>query len=259
MAKKKEVGDMTRINGIPEDEQIRLSPSKVKLFLDSPRLFWDVNVGNVKLPSTPFPQLPNGFDREIKKYMDSYREKGGMPEQLSSVMGEKAYKLYPDTEQLNRWRNWRTGLVYEDSDLNAKVVGALDDLMVSDDGIYCPYDYKTKGSKPKEGAGEFYQHQLDFYALLLEANGMPTDGRAFLSFFWPIDIVCPLTVEWPATNSFIFEINHEIMPMKCDAGRAERVFAQAVECLRGNRPENDMGDDHLRFIEDYALLNEAYT
>lgn len=47
-------------------------------------------------------------------------------------------------------------------------------------------DYKTRGYPVKEDTLDYYQHQLDAYALLLEENGYETDGWAYLVFYHPL-------------------------------------------------------------------------
>ncbi|NIQ15633.1 MAG: hypothetical protein GTO02_14920, partial [Candidatus Dadabacteria bacterium] len=43
--------------------------------------------------------------------------------------GEEEGNLIPDTNFMNKWRNWRTGPKYVREDLDAELFGALDDCL----------------------------------------------------------------------------------------------------------------------------------
>ncbi len=163
------------------DEQIRLSASSLGLMLDCPRCFWLKVVKKIDRPQGPFPSLPGGIDAVMKKHFDAYRSKGLPPELVGKVDG----KLFDDTELINKWRNWRTGLSVIDN--NIKLVAAFDDLLVKD-GKFIPFDVKTKGWQPKLDAKDHYQHQIDIYAYVMEKNGYDVADHGFLAFYYP-DVV----------------------------------------------------------------------
>lgn len=83
----------------------------------------------------------------IKIHFDTFRAKRTLPGELNGKDFE-GIELFRDQEQLEKWRSWRTGLVYWDND-GSSLSGALDDLLVKD-GQYIPFDYKTKGSVTTE-------------------------------------------------------------------------------------------------------------
>ena len=66
-----------------------------------------------------------------------------------------------------------------------RVNGAIDELLVSPDGKYVPFDFKTRGYPTKEDTHEHYRHQLDLYALLFKKNGYEPAEYGYLLFFWP--------------------------------------------------------------------------
>ncbi|MBM3206912.1 MAG: hypothetical protein FJZ43_04810, partial [Candidatus Staskawiczbacteria bacterium] len=57
---------------------IKLSPSKLNLFLECHLCFW-LSEHGVHRPSGPFPSLPGGMDRKLKIYFDKYRKEGKLP------------------------------------------------------------------------------------------------------------------------------------------------------------------------------------
>jgi len=205
------------------DKQIRLSPTTgLHLFRDCPRCFWLHYNERVRRPRGIFPSLPGGMDIVIKKYFDEYR--GSLPPELE---GKVQGVLVPDVDLMNKWRNWRTGLEYEDKKLNAVLFGALDDCLVHD-GKYIPIDYKTRGSAPKDGDSErYYQTQLDTYALLLEANGYSPAKSAYLIYYYP------KTVQ----KNGIVTFNIEVVEVGIDTNRVKKIFEAALELLRGSLPQ----------------------
>ena len=128
---------------------IRLSPSTLNLFRECPRCFWLQFKKGIARPRGIFPSLPNGMDKVLKKYFDSYRKKGTLPPEIAQEIGTSA-KLYTNMEDLKIWRNNFKGLQKEYPEYKFTLRGAIDELLISKDGKYIPFDFKTRG---------YYQHQ----------------------------------------------------------------------------------------------------
>ena len=161
------------------------------------------------------------MDREIKNHFDQFRAKAEMPPELMGPEFE-GIQLYSQQDKLERWRSWRTGLIFNDSETGALLSGALDDLLVKGDR-YIPFDYKTKGSPTTvEDATRYYQNQLDCYALLLDANDMPTAGFAYLLYYSP---------QCVRQNG---EVAFHLQPIRIstDIERAKKKFRAAVQLMR---------------------------
>lgn len=204
------------------DKLTRLSPSSLGLFRECPRCFWlHMNAG-IHRPSGPFPSLPGGMDIVIKRYFDTWRKKGELPPEIRSVVGGK---LFDNAQTLKKWRNWRTGLRYEDEKLGGVLSGALDDCVV-DGKYYAPLDYKTRGWAPKVDGHEFYQGQLNAYSLLLKENGYPESGIAYLVYYFPREVKSGGAVDF----------NVEVKKVKTSAQNALKEFEAALEALRGPMP-----------------------
>jgi hypothetical protein len=204
-------------------KKIRLSPSQLNLFNECPRCFWLHQNQKVHRPRGIFPSLPGGMDNVIKVYFDRYRERGKLPPEID---GQVDGELMPDTSVMNKWRNWRTGLNYQDEETGATLIGALDDCLVHK-GKYIPLDYKTRGYDPKEGGEAFYQLQLDTYCLLLEVNDFPHPAYAYLVYYVPKEV---------SENGIV---RFEITPKKVatDSENALTTFQNAVAVLHGPMPE----------------------
>ena len=162
------------------------------------------------------------MDIVIKTYFDTWRVRGELPPEIrTAVRG----KLFDDMEIMKAWRNWRKGLRYMDDEVNGILSGALDDCVV-DDTFYIPLDYKTRGVAPKVGGEAFYQGQLDAYTLLLNANGYPTNGTAYLVYYFPRRV----------NEGGMVEFNVEPKLVKTSIERARRELRNAVKILRGPIP-----------------------
>ena len=157
-----------------------------------------------------------------------------------------------DIITLREWQNWRTGLVYKDPELGVKIIGALDECL-TDSETYMPFDYKTKGSEPKDDGSQYYQLQMDLYTLMLDENGYPTNGKAYIAYFWPIrDGVRKLNT--PDALDFAFEV--KVFEYECSITRAKETIAEAVKCLEGKRPPPNNDCDHCNFVLDYPKEDE---
>jgi len=202
----------------------RLSPSSLSIFLNCPRCFWlDKNQG-ISRPRGIFPSLPGGMDRIIKDYFDEYRRKGQLPPDLQGPDFE-GVRLFQDQTLLERWRNWRTGLSFRDEEGHT-LMGAVDDVLEKDKQVI-PFDYKTKGSPTTlEDAKKYYQHQLDIYALLLDANGYKTAGFSFLLYYSP--------GRCQEKGNVKFDVKP--IRLETDIHRARKLFRDALELLKGDLP-----------------------
>jgi len=168
-----------------KNSPIKVSPSGVSYLLECPRCLWLHFNENKKRPRGAFPSLPDGMDNVFKKYFDEFRAREKLPPEIE---GKAEGKLFNDPKELHQWREFnfgRGGIRAEFPELNMVVAGAIDDLMVTSDGKFVPFDFKTRGYPTKEDTHEHYRHQIDLYALLFERNGHKVAEYGYLLFFWP--------------------------------------------------------------------------
>ncbi len=223
---------------------IQLSPSKLNLLKDCPRCFWWANKNKVPRMRGIFPSLPGGMDIILKKHFDMCRGRGKVP---AEIMDRVEGKLFPDQAQLNRWRNWRTGLVYEDLTRGVRLIGALDDCLI--DGQYhIPLDYKTKGQKPKDDGSQYYQLQLDMYDLMLSSNGFKTNGKAYLVYVYPQEVLGSTMVARPRDKATI-QFGIEVFQLNTDGERAKTTLDVAVRTINGPEPAPGMACDYCNYVE----------
>ena len=219
---------------------IKLSPSTLNLFLECPHCFWMDKVKGIKRPRGIFPSLPGGMDRVIKVHFDNFRAKDSLPPELNGTHFD-GIKLYRDQAQLEKWRNWRTGLEYKDAD-GSILSGALDDLLVKGDR-YIPFDYKTKGSPTTEtDAIKYYQNQLDCYSLLLDVNRYPSAGFAYLLYYSPKSV--------GPSGAVQFEL--QALKIPTDVERARATFRKAVALLKGQEPPVGNQCEHCNWLRQFS-------
>ena len=206
------------------NNRIQLSQSSLNLFLECPLCFWLDRNKRIKRPETPRSSLPNGMDLLIKDYFDIYRAKGELPPEL---VGKVDVKPLNNQQLLNRWRSRSEGLRYEDKELNAILLGLLDECFVNND-LYIPVDYKTRGFNLKEDSLSYYQTQLDCYTFLLEANGYKHPSFGYLIYCIPEEV---------KENG---QVRFRIEPKKLNTNpsAALKLFREAVYLLRGPQPKS---------------------
>lgn len=200
---------------------MQFSPSKLNVLNNCPRCFWLENNEKIKRPRGIVAGIMGGMDRKFKVYFDRFR--GSMPVDLGDLT-RLGYKLYEDMAKLNKWRNWRSGLTCFIDDV--KLIGALDDCLVSADGSHLPLDYKTKGSQPKDDGSQYYQTQLDCYQLMLRENGFKVNGKGVLLYYWPEEV---------EANTVTF--GHQFFILDSSADRAIKTIERAVSVLKGKMPD----------------------
>ncbi len=202
---------------------IRFSNSSLGTFRECPRCFWLEQHHKITRPRGIFPSLPGGVDRVLKTYFDGHMSAGTLPPEMAQLVGATPY---PDRAAIERWRNWRNLVI--DIDGIAQLSGALDELIVWEDGLHSPYDYKTRGAAPKEGASEaYYGTQLDIYHLLIEKGcGLECNGDGYLGYYWPD------TVDGHGQ----FKFHTAVVKLETDAARAVKLVHDAVDCLALDAP-----------------------
>ncbi len=217
-------------------EQIQLSPSKLSLLNECQHCFWMQEKKGIKRPRGAFPSLPGGMDSVLKKYFDSHRAD---PIESLDIPGLKG-QLFHDQKTLRAWRSWRQGLSCELPELGIRLVGALDDCLIID-GKYCPLDYKTRGWAPKSDGSEYYQTQLDCYALMLEHNNYPTNGKGYLLYFWP-DFV---------SHGGIVSFNKQLFELQCNPEAAVDTLKLAALVLEGPEPEPNPDCEYCKYVQGF--------
>lgn len=201
---------------------IQLSPNSLNLFLECPRCFWLEKRMKIRRPP-PYPYALNiAVDLLLKKEFDEYREKGE-PHPLIQASNIPA-KLFSNQKLLNEWRNNFKGIRYYDSDLDASLFGAVDDILEFEGGKLAPLDYKTTGSNVPTIYDRF-QFQMDTYTYLLERNGYSTPRKGCLAFY---------IVDKKSGFKDKLPFRKEVHLIDTDPSYVQGIFEDAVATLRKN-------------------------
>ena len=192
-----------------------------------PKCFWLQYNKGLRQPEGIVSRLANRFDVILKKYFDLYRSHGELPPMIE---GQVEGKLESPFQEKYFW------------DYNEKygLTGRLDDCLIRDDGTYTPVDHKTASSDPREkDILSAYQHQLNFYAFLLEKNGKKTSGFGHLIYYFPehgdkLHNGVPIQVHIQIMRTFAqlkeFLLAHKELALRLDA--LERKFGEHDDKIR---------------------------
>lgn len=206
------------------EQKIKLSPNSLNLFLECPHCFWLEKKKGIKRPQ-PYPYALNmAVDVLLKQEFDSYRAKQE-PHPLL-IENKIPARLFPDQKLLNQWRNNFEGVRYYDSDLDAILFGAVDDVLEFEDGKLAPLDYKSTGSSVPKVYDRF-QIQMDAYTFLLEKNGYPTPRKGYLAFY---------VVDKGNGFGNRLPFKKEIHEIETDPSDVYNLFKDAVNALRRLTP-----------------------
>lgn len=225
---------------------IRFSNSTLGTFEECPRCFWLEQHHKIKRPRGIFPSLPGGVDRVLKDYFDKHMSVGTLPPEMGELVGATPYA---DRAQLNAWRNWRNLIIEVDG--IAQLSGALDELIVWQDGLHSPYDYKTRGAPPKDGASEdYYGTQLDIYHFLVEEGcKLKCNGDGYLGYYWPADV----------TGHGDFKFSTAVVKLGTDPARAVQLVHDAVACLESATPPAAQMSLNKKGVAEFSCEYCAYA
>ena len=205
----------------------KISPSSLNLMLECPKCFWLQLVKKEKRPDTPFPSLPSGMDKVLKEHCDRFMEKGELPPELrEQECANDGCKLFNDKEKLKIWRSNFKGIEITDKSSNILLHGAIDNILKKGKKLIV-LDYKTRGFPVKEDTHKHYINQMDLYNFLLRENDYETEDYTYLLFYHPNRV--------NETGEVVF--NTDLIKIKTDPKRGEKVFKQATKILQGNEPK----------------------
>lgn len=217
---------------------IKISPSGISYLLECPRCLWLHINEDKKRPRGAYPSLPDGMDNVFKKYFDEYRGRGELPPEIE---GKVEGRLFDDGKQLHQWREFnfgRGGISAEFPEYNMRVNGAIDELLISPDDKFIPFDFKTRGYPTKADTHEHYRHQLDLYALLFQKNGHQVAEHGYLLFFWP---------ESYGMGTANFKT--ELIRMDVSPSRGMSVLEKAHKIITGSMPERHKECEYCTYRE----------
>lgn len=157
---------------------VKLSRSKLELFLDCPRCFWlDINKSIKRPPPAPY-TINTAIDALLKQEFDVHREEGS-----AHYLIEK-YKIDAvpyKSEKLKEWRNNFVGVQFHHKPTDFLVFGAVDDVWVNPKGELIVVDYKATGAKEHQ-IYDSYRRQMEVYQWLFSQNGYKVSRTGYFLF-----------------------------------------------------------------------------
>ncbi len=144
--------------------EIKISRSKIDLFIECPRCFWLEVKHNIKRPEKfSSAHIGSKYDPLLKRIFDEHRKINKKPPELEDL----DFELYPDLNKLNIWRK---GVEYYHPKHNITYYGKIDDLLITKEKDLVPLDFKTTLSKDFN-VYDSYKRELEIYGYFLRKQG----------------------------------------------------------------------------------------
>jgi len=206
---------------------IKISRSKIELFLECPRCFYLDVVKKIKRPpGFPF-NLNNAVDMLLKKEFDRHRE-AGTRHPIQIEFGIDA--IPANHPMMDKWRqSMQHGVIYHDMEKDLHLYGGIDDLWINGEGEYHVVDYKaTAKDKPITELAEWtigYKRQMEVYQWLLRKNGLKVSNTAYF-------VYCTGDNSADSFDNKI-EFHSHIIPYEGDDSWIDNVISEMYTCIQG--------------------------
>lgn len=211
----------------------RFAPSQLNLMHDCPKCFWRAHVAGIPRPRGIFPGLPGAIDNLIQKETTKYAGKG-KPKWLLPWIDEGVIRA--GTKRLSFKRR------------NYTVTGIYDELLLMDDESVIIIDYKTAAQPHSEGATkQYYQLQLDMYALLCETNGLKPAELGYIVYTTP-NLLRRYVQDFNMDHliDIFFKVTH--VPIKVSAQRGRDAIKEALNiCESKEAPTASPGCEYCHY------------
>ncbi|MFA5355950.1 MAG: PD-(D/E)XK nuclease family protein [Candidatus Omnitrophota bacterium] len=157
---------------------VKLSRSKLELFLDCRRCFWlDMKKGVKRPPPAPY-TINSAIDTLLKQEFDAHREDGTAHYLIKRYRIDAIpYKC----DKINSWRHNFTGVQFNHKPTDFLVFGAVDDVWVDPAGELIVVDYKATGANQYQIYPQ-YKRQMEVYQWLLAQNGYKVSKTGYFLF-----------------------------------------------------------------------------
>jgi hypothetical protein len=205
---------------------LRLSRSKVDLFIQCPKCFW-LNVNEkISRPSGPPFSLNVAVDHLFKNEFDQYRGKS-IPPRLTN----EGLKFVPaDNPKLDQWRENFKGVTRIYGTSNIEFFGAIDDLWVDDNNIHYVVDYKATSKADEVSLNAdwqiSYKRQVEFYQWLLRGNDLKVSDQAWFVYTNGIKDAEPF--------DDLLKFKTKLIPYQGNAAWIEPTLDKLISCIQSS-------------------------
>ncbi len=229
----------------------QFSRSKLELYLECPRCFYDdIGLGWGR-PSGPSFTLNLAVDALLKAEFDGYRA-AARPHPLFASVGLDAVPFRH--AQLEAWRTNFTGVRWLDPQTGWTFFGAVDDLWKKPDGTLIVADYKATAKRDEitaEGVYPAYKRQLEIYQFLVEKVGFRVDARGWL--------VYANGIKNAGEFRDVLRFRTKMIPVDGDRSWVEPKFREAVATLQSSqRPSAAAECEWCQYAHDRAATTDLF-
>jgi uncharacterized C2H2 Zn-finger protein len=157
---------------------IKLSRSKIELFLRCPRCFWLYTKQKIKRPPPAPYTINNAIDYLFKQDFDVHRENGTQ----HPIMSAHKIDAVPfQHSNMSKWRHNFTGVQFEHKLTDCLIFGAVDDVWVTPKDELIIVDYKATGANQHK-IYDSYGRQMEIYQWLFKQNGFKVSVSGYFVF-----------------------------------------------------------------------------
>ena len=218
---------------------MRISRSKVDLFIECPLCFWLDQKAKIKRPSGPPFSLNVAVDHLFKNEFDLSRGKG-----VPARLAKEGLSFIPaEHPKLNQWRENFKGVTRQFGDI--EFFGAIDDLWVDMFGVHYVVDYKAT-SKADEVSLDAdwqisYKRQVEFYQWLLRGNNLQVSNQAWF--------VYTNGIKDDSAFNDVLRFKTKLLPYEGDGSWIEPTLTSLINCLNSETPPQcNEGCAYCQFI-----------
>jgi len=204
---------------------IKLSRSKIELFLDCPRCFWlEVKKGIKRPPSFPY-TINSAIDALLKQEFDIHRENCTAHHLIKKYnINAIPYKC----KEIDTWRHNFTGIQFHHKVTDFLVFGAVDDVWVNPESELIVVDYKSTGANQHQ-IYPSYKRQMEVYQWLLLQNGNKVSKTGYFLF------AQVNKMNGFAEGKLSFDLSIE--PLEGDISWVEEALLSARKAYNGSIPD----------------------
>ncbi|MGB9608919.1 MAG: PD-(D/E)XK nuclease family protein [Minisyncoccia bacterium] len=157
---------------------IKLSRSKIDLYLECPRCFWLEMKKGIRRPQPAPYTINSAIDFLLKKEFDVYRQKG----QPHPIMKKFNINALPyNHKSITEWQNTFSGIKFYHQPTDFLVFGGIDDVWINPKGELIIVDYKATGANQHK-IYDSYQRQMEIYQWLFLQNNFQVSKTGYFVF-----------------------------------------------------------------------------
>ena len=219
---------------------IKLSRSKIELFIECPRCFWlEMNRGIKRPPPAPY-TINSAIDALLKQEFDVCRENGTAHYLIKKY---KVDAIPYKCDQIKTWRTNFTGIQFKHVKTDFLVFGAVDDVWINPQGELIVVDYKATGAKEYQ-IYDSYRRQIEIYQWLLLQNGFKVSKTGYFVF-----------AKVNKNNGFTdgkLSFDLSVEPLVGDTSWIENTIVDARKALNGTIPAQKQECPYCQYSKEAA-------